>query len=204
MPGLAASRQTFAPMEESEKDNVVLIGMPGAGKSTLGVVLAKILQFDFVDADILIQREYGASLREIIENEGAAGFIEREAEVLKGLAPSHTVIATGGSAVYSEEAMAHLHGIGHVVYLKAEEDDLKERLGSLVERGVVLRGGVSMSIDDLYSERMPLYDRHGEIVVSTSGIGATEGAYQAAELLAPLLGLATGESGEGVLAPMPL
>ena len=174
-------------MATSEKTNVVLIGMPGAGKSTLGVVLAKILQLDFIDADLLIQRQYGASLSELIESRGAAGFVECEASVLQGLNPEGTVIATGGSAVYSEDAMTHLREIGHIIYLKADEEDLKERLESLVERGVVLRGGISMSLDDLYRERLPLYERHAEYTVDTSNTTVSEGAYKAAELLGAVL-----------------
>ena len=140
-------------------DNVVLIGMPGAGKSTLGVVLAKILGYEFIDADLLIQSKLDKTLQKIIDACGPDGFIEVENEVLCTLSASRAVIATGGSAVYSDEAMNHLKSIGTVVYLRVSYEELESRLGGLHERGVVMKNGMGMSLADLYEERRPLYEK---------------------------------------------
>ena len=101
----------------AEKNNVVLIGMPGSGKSTLGIVLAKIMTKDFIDADIVIQNQCDKTLQKIIDACGPEGFIEVENEILSKIDAENSVIATGGSAVYSDEAMKHLAEIGTVVYL---------------------------------------------------------------------------------------
>ena len=101
----------------AKKSNIVLIGMPGAGKSTLGVVLAKILGMDFVDGDILIQNQVGNTLQKIIDAQGVDGFLQVENDVLAAVDVQNTVISTGGSAIYSDEAMRHLTEIGTVVYL---------------------------------------------------------------------------------------
>ena len=182
------------------KDNIALIGMPGAGKSTLGVILAKILRYDFLDVDLLIQNRYGMTLRSLIETEGVQGFIKAEGSVLSSLDPHRTIISTGGSAVYSAEAMKHLAKIAHIVYLRIDYDALAQRLGDLTERGVVLRGGVSMSLDELYEERSPLYESFAHVVVDTEGLTITEAAYLVAETVLPLL-----QDGEGLeLADFPL
>ena len=121
-----------------EKSNVVLIGMPGAGKSTLGIVLAKIMALKFVDADLVIQEQMDKTLQTIIDAMGPDGFIQIENEILSDLEAEETVIATGGSAIYSDEAMKHLSDIGVIVYLEISYDSLKGRLGDLPERGGVL------------------------------------------------------------------
>ena len=125
-------------------ENIILIGMPGAGKSTLGVVLAKILGYEFIDADLLIQGKLDKTLQKIIDACGPDGFIEVENEVLCTLSTSHAIIATGGSAVYSDEAMKHLSSIGTVVYLQVSYEELENRLGGLHERGVVMKNGIGM------------------------------------------------------------
>ena len=159
---------------------IVLIGMPGAGKSTLGVVLAKILNKQFVDTDLLIQTHCGKTLQSVIDERGAEGFIDIENEVLCGVEAEETVIATGGSAVYSDEAMRHFSEIGQVVYLKISYESLVARLGDLQERGVVMKGGAGMSLRDLYEERRPLYERHADIVVSIDGMDITASARKVA------------------------
>lgn len=157
-------------------ENVVLIGMPGAGKSTLGVVLAKILGYEFIDADLLIQGKLDKTLQKIIDACGPDGFIEVENEVLCTLSATHAVIATGGSAVYSDEAMRHLSSIGTVVYLKVSYEELESRLGGLHERGVVMRNGMGMSLADLYEERSPLYDKYADLTIDIDGLSVRDAA----------------------------
>jgi len=154
--------------------------MPGAGKSTLGVVLAKMLNYDFLDADLVIQKQYGLTLQQIINAEGPSGFIAVENKVLCGLSPSRTIIATGGSAVYSDEAMDHLAQQGRIVYLEVSYEEMAERLQDLHERGVVLKNGVGMSLRELYDERKPLYERYADMTVSISGLNITAALYKVA------------------------
>ena len=149
--------------------NIVLIGMPGAGKSTLGVVLAKILNKQFLDADLVIQNLHGKTLQMLIDERGVEGFIALENDALCGIEARNTVIATGGSAVYSGEAMAHLAHIGTIVYLKISYKSLVERLGDLDERGVVFRGDVGNGLRGLYDERCPLYERWAHLIVDADG-----------------------------------
>lgn len=156
--------------------NIILIGMPGAGKSTLGVVLAKILNYDFIDADLLIQNQCDKTLQKVIDALGPDGFIEVENEVLSGLQADRTVVATGGSAVYSDEAMKHLSEIGTMVYLKVSYEELENRLGGLHERGVVMKNGVGMSLADLYNERAPLYEKYAQVTIDIDGLSVRDAA----------------------------
>lgn len=167
----------------SAKNNVILIGMPAAGKSTLGIVLAKILNKNFIDADLLIQNSCDKTLQKIIDALGPEGFIEVENEVLSGIEAENTVIATGGSAIYSDAAMGHLKEIGQVVYLEISYDSLTSRLNDLQERGVVLKGGISMSLRELYDERKPLYDRYADITVNVDDLSITAAARKVASAL---------------------
>ena len=168
-------------------ENIILIGMPGAGKSTLGVVLAKILGYEFIDADLLIQGKLDKTLQKIIDACGPDGFIEVENEVLCTLSTSHAIIATGGSAVYSDEAMKHLSEIGHVVYLQISYDELKSRLSDLQERGVVLKNGVGMSLHELFDERKPLYEKYAEVTVNVDALTITAAARKVASALKGLV-----------------
>lgn len=145
------------------KDNIVLIGMPGAGKSTVGVILAKALNYDFVDTDLLIQKKTGEKLYETIQKKGLDEFLKIENEVLYGLNISHTVIATGGSAVFGEKAMCHLKEIGTVVYLKLGCTEIVRRIDNITTRGIAMKPGKTM--EDVYNERTPLYERYGDIVI---------------------------------------
>ena len=145
------------------KNNIVLIGMPGVGKSTIGVILAKILGYKFIDADIVIQQEEGKLLKEIIEERGVEGFIQVENRINASIQCDKSVIATGGSVVYGKEAMEHLKEIGLVVYLKVSYDSLEKRLGNLLKRGVAIRSGNTLL--DLYNERIPLYEKYADVVI---------------------------------------
>ena len=165
------------------KDNVILIGMPAAGKSTLGIVLAKIMNKNFIDADLLIQNSCDKTLQKIIDALGPEGFIEVENEVLSGIQAENSVIATGGSAIYSDAAMTHLKAIGTVVYLEISYESLTARLNDLQERGVVLKGGISMSLRDLYEERKPLYERYADITVNVDDLSITAAARKVASAL---------------------
>ncbi|MCR5324558.1 MAG: shikimate kinase [Lachnospiraceae bacterium] len=149
------------------KNNIVLIGMPASGKSTVGVILAKILGMDFIDTDILIQQKEGARLSRIIEMNGIDDFLKREERALLDLNVSGTVIATGGSAVYSDTAMKHLAEGSVVIYLKAKLDEIKKRLGDIKERGVVLKDGES--IEEMYNVRSGLYEKYADITVDEDG-----------------------------------
>ncbi|MEE1196147.1 MAG: shikimate kinase [Lachnospiraceae bacterium] len=143
--------------------NIVLIGMPGSGKSTIGVVLAKVLGYEFLDSDLVIQKRENRLLSEIIEQEGVDGFLKIENDVNKSLDVERTVIATGGSAVYGKEAMEHLKETGTVIYLRLAYKPLRRRLGSLKKRGVVLRKGQTFRM--LYEERTPLYEQYADLII---------------------------------------
>ena len=145
------------------KKNIVLIGMPGSGKSTVGVILAKVLGYTFIDSDLLIQKEEKKLLKDIIAREGQEGFLRIENRVNASIETENSVIATGGSVVYCEEAMKHLQEIGTVIYLKLDYQILKKRLSNLIGRGVVLKDG--QTLEDLYKERVPLYEKYGEYII---------------------------------------
>ncbi len=149
------------------KNNVILIGMPGVGKSTIGVVLAKNLGYSFVDSDLVIQEQEGMLLHEIIEQRGLDEFDQIENRVNASLSFHHAVIATGGSAVYGREAMEHLCKIGTVIYLSLSYEELSHRLGDLNERGVVIRPG--QTLQDLFNERRPLYEKYADMIVYCHG-----------------------------------
>ncbi len=147
--------------------NIILIGMPGSGKSTVGVVLAKKLGYQFIDSDLVIQERCRKLLHQLIDERGEAGFVMLENEVNASILADSAVIATGGSAVYGEEAMAHFRQIGKIVYLELAFEELEKRLGDLHERGVVLKEG--MTLKELYEERIPLYEKYADIVVPCTG-----------------------------------
>ena len=144
-------------------NNIVLIGMPGAGKSTVGVVLAKCLGYRFVDSDLVIQEKEGKLLHEIMEERGTDGFLAVENEINASLEAERSVIATGGSVIYGKEAMEHLGRIGTLVYLKLSCPAVEERLGDLNEWGVAVREG--QTLRDLYEERIPYYEKYARIVI---------------------------------------
>lgn len=151
--------------------NIILIGMPASGKSTVGVILAKLLGYDFIDTDLLIQRRTGLRLSEIIRSQGLEAFLAAEEASCLALRAEHSVIATGGSVIYSDAAMRHLKGLGTVVYLSVDFNTLQSRLHDVQGRGVVLRPGQSLA--DLYAERVPLYRNYADITVR-EGQGSLE------------------------------
>ena len=153
-------------------ENIILIGMPGCGKSTVGVVLAKALGMDFIDSDLLIQRREGKRLAQIIEEMGDDGFRAIENEVNAGIHAQGCVIATGGSVIYGREAMAHLRAIGTVVYLQLSYEQVKERLGDLNARGVTVKPG--QTLRDLYNERCPLYASYAHVTIPCDGLRLRE------------------------------
>ena len=137
--------------------------MPGVGKSTIGVILAKQIGYMFADSDLMIQQAEKKLLKDIISEKGVDGFIAAEERVLLSIDTERYVIATGGSAVYGRKAMEHLKSIGTVIYLKLDYDTLWGRLGDLKGRGVVLREG--QDLKSLYDERIPLYEKYADIVI---------------------------------------
>lgn len=144
-------------------NNIILIGMPGVGKSTIGVVLAKVLGYRFIDADLVIQEKEGKLLHEIINEQGTEGFIAVENRINSQIEAERSVIATGGSVVYGKEAMEHLRSIGTVLYLKVPYEEIKKRVTNMNDRGVVRKEG--QTLFDLYEERTPLYERYADIIV---------------------------------------
>ena len=143
--------------------NIILIGMPGCGKSTVGVVLAKAANLDFIDSDLVIQKQMGAKLSELLDAHGDEGFRAIENRINAELAANNSVIATGGSVIYGEDAMRHLKDIGTVVYLKLSYEAIEDRLGDLHARGVTIQPG--WTLRDLYNERIPLYEKWADVTV---------------------------------------
>ena len=159
--------------------NIVLIGMPGVGTSTIGVILAKEIGSKFMDSDLLIQEREGKLLKDIIAEQGIDGFLQVENDVNASIQTEKSVIATGGSVVYGEGAMAHLKEIAHVVYLSCPYERLTRRLGDLKGRGVVLREG--QTLRNIYDERCALYEKYADITVD-------EGMYDIEQTLQILIG----------------
>lgn len=146
--------------------NIVLIGMPGCGKSTVGVLLAKALGMAFIDTDVVLQAKEGRKLQQMIDDIGVDAFLKKEEEAILSLSCENTVIATGGSVVYGERAMKRLHQGGTVVYIQLPYAEIARRLGNLATRGVTLRAGQTLL--DLYNERIPLYEAQADVVFDAS------------------------------------
>ena len=149
--------------------NIIFIGMPAVGKSTIGVVTAKLLGYDFLDVDLLIQKTERKLLKDIIAEKGQDGFLKIEDRINAQVEAENAIIAPGGSVVYCENAMRHYKEIGIVVYLKASFETIYKRLGNAKERGVVLRQG--QSLKDLYEERTALFEKYADITICEDGIG---------------------------------
>jgi shikimate kinase len=155
-------------MKQQRPDNIVLIGMPGAGKSTIGVILAKRASLDFVDTDLLIQTGQKRTLQDIVDRDGYENLRQIEEEVLLGLRVSNSVIATGGSAVYSSKAMAHLRSGGITVFLQVARSLLESRIRDYATRGLAKRPDQSFS--EMFQERLTLYAQYADITITTDGL----------------------------------
>lgn len=155
--------------------NVILIGMPGSGKSTCGVVAAKMMLKNFFDTDLLIQNVENASLQSIIDNKGTAYFESAEENAILSLDIKGTVIATGGSVVYSQKAMEHLKSLGKIIYLHLDYDKMCSRISNLKTRGVVLKDGNSLK--QMYDERLPLYEKWADKIINCNDNTVEETAY---------------------------
>ncbi len=157
-----------------KKENIVLIGMPGCGKSTVGVVLAKMLGYRFMDSDLLIQESENRLLSEIIEQDGLNGFNAIENKINASINVKRSVIATGGSVVYGQEAMEHLKEIGVIVYIRLPYEKIRKRLGNLAKRGVAIQK--NQTLKDLYNERVPLYEKYADVIIDESSMDISQTA----------------------------
>ncbi len=150
-------------MEEKQKTNIILTGMPASGKSTVGVILAKVLGMDYIDTDLVIQKREKALLCDLIRDRGVDGFLCAEEEAVLSVQEKNAVIATGGSVVYSDAGMRHLKEDGIVIYLKVGKEELFKRLHNIKERGVVLR--LNETVEEMFESRSVLYEKYADIVV---------------------------------------
>jgi shikimate kinase len=164
--GIDRNRVYQPTIPEIPMKNIIIIGMPGAGKSTMGVILAKALGRTFIDTDIVIQENAGQLLQEIIDTGGSGAFLRIEEKTILSLRFRNAVIATGGSVVFSRRAMEHLKRDGVVIYLKISFEDMVRRLGNITTRGIVLVKG--QDLRDMYDQRVPLYERYADITVDCS------------------------------------
>lgn len=150
--------------------SIVLIGMPGCGKSTVGQRLAELLGIPFLDTDDVIQARSGRKLQAMVDEDGIDLFLEQEADAVCSLEPQRSVIATGGSVVYRDRAMRHLHALGTVVYIQLPFEEIERRINNLSSRGIALRAGQTLRA--LYDERIPLYEAQADVTVSTGDMTA--------------------------------
>lgn len=149
-------------------NNIILIGMPGAGKSTVGVILAKTIGMNFIDTDLIIQERYNTLLQDMINNEGIDSFLRKEEESILSLECNNSVIATGGSVVYSPVSMEHLKKLGKIIYLKLTCEEVVSRINNIKTRGIVIEKGQQLS--DVFVQRTPLYEKYCDIIVNCSGV----------------------------------
>ena len=161
--------------------NIVLIGMPGAGKSTLGVLLAKAVNYKFMDTDLLIQERTGELLYKTIEEKGIDSFLKIEEDTLSEINVNRSIIATGGSAIYGEKAMKHLKENGVIVYIKLSPEEIVRRVNNITTRGIVMKKGKTLL--DVYNERSPLYEKYADLVAVCDGISIEESVAKIVESL---------------------
>jgi len=160
-------------------NNIVLIGMPASGKSTIGRALAKALDMDFRDGDDIIREKTGKTLEEIIEERGPLGFIALEEEILSNVCVRKTVFSPGGSCAYEPYAMERLGRSATILYLRAPYEDIEARVGDLQKRGVVLKNGIGTSLQELYDERSPLYEGFADVIVDEGGLTISQATQKA-------------------------
>ncbi len=163
------------------RKNIVFVGMPASGKSTVGVIVAKVMGMNFIDSDIVIQQRENTKLNELIEEHGIDDFLKREEQALLSINVDNTVIATGGSAIYSDAGMKHLSNNATILYLKESLDNLKDRLTDLKARGVVIRPGES--IEQMYATRSVLYEKYADIIVEEKGTSIEDTVFLVMEQL---------------------
>lgn len=161
--------------------NIVLIGMPGAGKSTLGVVLAKTLNYSFIDCDLVIQTKTGKLLQTIIEESGIDAFLKIEEQIVCSIDPVDSVVATGGSVVFGPSAMKKLKSNSVVVYLKLSSSELERRIHNITTRGIAMKKGETIS--DVLRARAPLYEKYADITIECDGLSLEESLSQVIERL---------------------
>ncbi len=149
-------------------NNIILIGMPGAGKSTVGVILAKTIGMNFIDTDLIIQERYNTLLQDMINNKGIDSFLRKEEESILSLECNNSVIATGGSVVYSPVSMEHLKKLGKIIYLKLTCEEVVSRINNIKTRGIVIEKGQQLS--DVFVQRTPLYEKYCDVIVNCSGV----------------------------------
>ncbi len=152
--------------------NIVLIGMPGCGKSTVGVILAKTLGVGFVDTDLIIQQREKRLLQEIIDNDGIERFLDCEEDAIKSLDCENSIVATGGSVVFREESMTHLKKNGKIIFLNVSLDEIKKRLDNISTRGVA--ADKTQTIDDIYNQRFPLYEKYADYILDLDNSNVEE------------------------------
>ena len=161
-------------------DNIILIGMPGVGKSTAGVVAAKLAGYQFLDSDLLIMQQDGRILREIIAQDGNDVFLSIENRVNASIRTHNTVIATGGSVIFGEDAMYHFATIGTIVYLRASYETIASRVNDLIGRGVAMKPG--QTLREIYEERKDLYERFAEYTIDVDGLSTEATAQEIAAI----------------------
>ena len=162
-------------------DNIILIGMPGVGKSTAGVVAAKLAGYQFLDSDLLIMQQEGRLLREIIAQNGVEGFLSIENRVNASIRTHNTVIATGGSVIFGEGAMFHFSTIGTIVYLRATYETIASRVSDLVGRGVAVKSG--QTLREIYEERKGLYENFAEYTIDVDNLSIEATAQEIAAIV---------------------
>lgn len=161
-------------------DNIILIGMPGVGKSTAGVVAAKLAGYQFLDSDLLIMQQDGRLLREIIAQDGIEGFLSIENRVNASISTHNTIIATGGSVIFGDGAMYHLSSIGTIVYLRASYETIASRVSNLKDRGVAVKPG--QTLREIYEERKELYEKFAEYTIDVDNLSTEATAKEIAAI----------------------
>ena len=161
--------------------NIILIGMPGCGKRTVGVILAKTLGIGFVDTDLIIQQREKRLLQDIIDKDGIEAFLDCEAEAVKSMKCENTVVATGGSVVFREDSMNHLKENGKIFFLNVSLPEIKNRLDNISTRGVA--ADKSQTIDDIFNQRYPLYEKYADYILDLNNSNVEETVEKSCNLL---------------------